>query len=211
MQITFLPGSWLHGLGQKLVFFGGMLSLLLVFSSCQSSPASTFLGTDLGSTPAPTFQLTDQNGATVALGALKGHPVVVTFMYSHCPGPCPLLASKLYQASEILGEKAQLVDWLAISMDPAGDTIASTTQFVAVHQLTGLLHFLMGTTAELEPIWKAYFVTVQQQLNAQGTGMTLTHSVGVFLLDQQSRERVYLNDSLTPQMLATDLQTLLGQ
>ena len=190
---------------------GGLLLLLFALSSCLgSSPSAPSLqGTDLGSVPAPTFQLVDQTGATIQLSALKGHPVVLTFMYSHCPGPCPLLASKLYKASQILGKQAQQVTWLAVSLDPHGDTPASATQFVAVHQLTGQLHFLLGTTIQLEPIWKAYFVTVESQLNAQGTGSTIMHSVGVFLLDQQGRERVYLNDTMTPQQLATDLHLLL--
>ncbi|HEY7123510.1 MAG TPA: SCO family protein [Ktedonobacterales bacterium] len=191
---------------------GGLLLLLLALSSCLgSSPSAPSLqGTDLGSLPAPTFQLVDQTGATIQLSELKGHPVVLTFMYTHCPGPCPLLASKLYKASQTLGKQAQQVEWLAVSLDPHGDTPASATQFVAVHQLQGRLHFLLGTTTQLEPVWKAYFQTVESLPNAQGTGSTLMHSVGVFLLDQQGRERVYLNDSLNPQMLAADLHTLLA-
>jgi protein SCO1/2 len=102
------------------------------------------------------------------------------------------------------------VVWLGVSLDPHGDTPASATQFVADHQLTGRLHFLLGTEAQLEPVWKAYFVAVESQLNAQGTGSTLMHSVGVFVLDQQGRERVYLNDTLTPEMLTRDLRQLLS-
>ena len=187
----------------------GLLLLLLALSSCLgSSPsAPTLQGTNLGSTPAPPFQLVDQNGATIRLSALKGHPIVLTFMYTHCPDACPLLASKFYKASHILGKQAQQVTWLAVSLDPKGDTPAAATQFVAVHQLTGLLHFLLGTQAQLEPVWDNYFVTVQSQLASQGASMT--HSVGVFLLDQQVRERVYLGDTMTPQELATDLQLLL--
>jgi protein SCO1/2 len=191
---------------------GGLLVLLFALSSCLgASPSAPALqGTDLLSRPAPTFQLVDQTGAPISLGALKGHPVVLTFMYTHCPGPCPLLAAKLYKASQALGKQAQQVEWLAVSFDPQGDTPASATQFVAVHQLAGRLHFLLGPPAQLEPIWNAYFVTVESQLHAQGTGSTLMHSVGVFLLDQQGRERVYLNDTLTPEMLVADLHLLLA-
>ena len=39
------------------------------------------------------FELTDQAGAPVALSALKGRIVAVTFIYSRCPLPdyCPLM------------------------------------------------------------------------------------------------------------------------
>lgn len=53
------------------------------------------------------------------------------------------------------------------------------------------------------------FQTVESQPNAQGTGSTIMHSVGVFLLEQQGGERVYLNDTMTPQQLATNLHLLL--
>jgi protein SCO1/2 len=124
--------------------------------------------------------------------------VVLTFLYSRCPGLCPLLASKLYKASQALFKQAQRVTWLAVSLDPHGDTPASATQFVAVHQLQGRPHFLLGATTQLEPVWKAYFQTAETLPNDQGTGSTIMHSVGVFLLDQQGHERVYLNDTLTP-------------
>lgn len=139
--------------------FVGLPFLLLALSSCLgSSPSAPALqGTDLGSVPAPSFHLVDQTGGTITLAALKGHPVVLTFMYSHCPGPCPLFASKLYKASQALGKQAQQVTWLAVSLEPHGDTPASATQFVAAHQLTGRLHFLLGTTTQLEPVWNAYF------------------------------------------------------
>ena len=41
--------------------------------------------------PLPDFELTDQTGAPLALSALKGKVVAVTFIYSRCPLPdyCP--------------------------------------------------------------------------------------------------------------------------
>ena len=199
-----------HRSGVRRLAPAGLLLLLLVLASCLgSSPSAPRLqGTDLGSTPAPPFHLVDQTGTTLSLAALKGHPVVLTFLYTHCPGPCPLLASKLAKASQLLGKHAQQVTWLAVSLDPHGDTPASATQFVAAHQLTGQLHFLLGTTAQLEPVWNHYFVVVEAHENVQGT-TTMTHSVGVFVLDQQGRERVYLNDTMSPQQVATDLRLLL--
>jgi protein SCO1/2 len=39
--------------------------------------------------PAPPFTLTSQDGKPVALAALRGKVVAVTFIYTGCPDICP--------------------------------------------------------------------------------------------------------------------------
>ena len=63
-------------------------------------------GTDLHDTTAPAFALNDQNGAQVSLAALRGHPVVLSFMSTRCPDNCPL-AGKLHTAMQALGMQAR--------------------------------------------------------------------------------------------------------
>jgi protein SCO1 len=167
-------------------------------------PSSSFQGTELGATPAPTFQLVDQNGTPIALQQLQGHPVVLTFLYTTCPGPCPLTAEKMHTAVQMLGAQARQVTFLAVSVNPTGDTPSLAKTFVATHRLTGILHFLLGKQSELEPIWKSYAVSSQA---AQGGQMI--HTVGAYIIDAQGRERVYLDAGFTPGMLATDLHMLL--
>jgi len=184
---------------------------LLIVRSRASGNTATLQGTDMGAKPAPGFRLSDQTGALIALDQLRGRPVVVTFLYTHCPDVCPLTAEKMAAAATRLGAQADQVAWVAISVDPAGDTPASATTFAAAHHLTGRLHFLLGTSAELSPIWQAYFTAVLSQLNAQTGQETIMHSIGLFLLDDQGRERVYLNDQFDPATLARDLRILLAK
>src|SRR5438270_2445132 len=66
-------------------------------------------GTDLGSEPAPDFHLRDQFGKPVSLSQFKGQPVVVTFLYTHCPDICPLIADKLHSTMQALGNSANHV------------------------------------------------------------------------------------------------------
>ena len=168
------------------------------------------LGTSLGASPAPTFALVDQDGSLISLQHLRGQPVVVTFLYTHCPGPCPLTAGKLHSAVEQLGAKANNVAWVALSLDPSGDTPTAAMSFVAKHQLTGHLHFLLGSAQQLAPLWQAYAVAVRSAQGAEeATAGPVVHSVGAFVLDQHGRERVYLDDMFTPASLATDLTLLL--
>ncbi len=177
----------------------------------RQASAPKLQGSDLGSVPAPDFSLRDQTGQTVTLQSLRGKPVVITLLYTHCPDVCPLTADKLHKAATMLGKDADNAAWVAISVDPLGDTPASATQFVAAHQMTGKLHFLLGTSQELSPIWQNYAILVQSQLEEQQGTNTIMHSFGVFILDKSGNERIYLNDQFDPAVVAADLRALIAQ
>src|SRR5206468_9646600 len=79
----------------------------------QSNNTSGLQGTDLGGTPAPNFRLTDQFGKSISLSQFQGEPVILTFLYTHCPDACPLTAEKLHAAMQSLGSETQQVGVLA--------------------------------------------------------------------------------------------------
>jgi protein SCO1 len=63
------------------------------------------------------------------------------------------------------------------------------------------MHFLLGSRAQLAPIWKAYAI------RPQGGGFE--HSAYVLLLDRNGRQRVsWPVSQLTPEGLAHDLRRL---
>ena len=163
-------------------------------------------GTDLGGVPAHDFRLTDQFGKPVTLAQFKGKPVILTFMYTHCPDVCPLMAEKLHSAMVELGSNAGRVAVLAVSVDPKGDTVATALYFSQVHRMTQYWHFLVGTQAELAPVWSAYAIDAQTQV-----ATTSMHTAVLFLLDKQGRERVLLDQDFTSAQLVSNLKTLLRE
>lgn len=164
-------------------------------------------GTDLGSVPAPDFHLKDQFAKPISLAQFKGKPVVLTFLYSHCPDVCPLTAEKLRTTMQSLGEDAQRVTVLAVSMDPKGDTIASVQNFSRVHKMGDYWHFLIGTHDELAPVWASYSVDAQAATSAG----TVSHSSAIYVIDKEGRERVLLDNDFSSAQLAADLKILLRE
>jgi len=128
----------------------------------QASPAGNTIntgglqGTYLGATPAPDFLLTDQFGKQVSLSQFRGQPVVLTFLYTHCPDVCPLTAEKLHTVMQNLGNDAQRVAVLAVSTDPKRDNINAALSFSKTHRMTEYWHYLVGTQATLSPVWNAF-------------------------------------------------------
>ncbi len=174
-------------------------------ATVSNSSGSGLAGTDLGNKPAPGFQLTDQDGKQVSLAQFKGKPVVVTFLYTHCPDVCPLAAEHLHSTMLKLGNDAQKVAIIAVSTDPKRDTQEAAREFSHAHNMQDYWHFLIGSQAQLSPIWTNYSIYAQQ------IQQTVNHTTAFYIIDKQGRERVFLGDDFTPDQLAQDLHTLLKE
>ena len=109
----------------------------------------------------PQFTLRDSLGHRVRLSQFKGKAVLLTFIYDHCPDTCPLIVANLHNALLKLGPAASELQIVAVSVDPKGDTPDTVRSFLAAHEMTGRMEYLMGTFKELSPVWRAYGIQVQ--------------------------------------------------
>jgi protein SCO1 len=148
--------------------------------------------------PPISFALKDQDGKTATLAQYRGQPVILTFMYSTCRDTCPLTAQQIKGALDQVGRD---VPTLAISVDPANDTQLNARRFVNRQGLTKRMRFLLGTRAQLAPIWTAYGIQPQ--------GKAFDHSAYVVLVDAKGIQRIgWPVEKITPEGLAHDLRLL---
>lgn len=181
-----------------------LVALTLVFAAC--APARLD-GTDLGAVPAPDFTLTDVlTGTDVALSSLRGQVVVLSFLYTHCPDSCPLTAERFREAQASLGADAAKVEFVAVSVDPAGDTAESVRAFSQDHRLSQRWHYLIGTRTHLSGVWALYGIGVIDN----GTAL-VPHNDAMYLLDREGRERVLMHASAPSETLAGNLRILLKE
>jgi len=168
----------------------------------RSSSASTFAGAALpGSVRARDFALPDQYGRVVSLGSFRGQVTMLAFVSSSCGSACVLLAQQVRGALDDLG---RAVPVLLVSVDPAGDTPARVSGFLARVSLAGRALYLTGTPRALHPIWRAYAIRPP----SAGRG-AFERSATVLLLDRDGRERVVFGlEQLTPEGLAHDVREL---
>jgi len=109
-------------------------------------------------TAAPPLKLRNYLGQQVDISAYKGKAVLVTFIYTHCPDVCPLITSNLRIAQNLMGSNLSKSEVIAVSVDPKGDTPAAISAFLARHQMTGRMQYLVGSPQELAAVWKAWGV-----------------------------------------------------
>lgn len=175
---------------------------MLVLAAC--APAKLD-GTELGAVPAPDFTLTDLlTGTELALSSLRGQVVVLSFLYTRCPDSCPLTAERFREAQAALGADAARVEFVAVSVDPVGDTAESVRAFSQDHRLSARWHYLSGTRAHLTGVWALYGIGVIDN----GTAV-VPHNDALYLIDGQGRERVLMHSSAPSETLASNLRSLL--
>jgi protein SCO1 len=148
--------------------------------------------------PVPDFSLTDQDGKTVTAASLKGKPTVYAFIYSTCQDTCPAQVQTIRQA---LDNTHAAVNVVGVTVDPATDTPKLAKTFLLKQTMTGRMKFLLGTRAQLEPVWKAF--GIRPQNNA------LEHSAHVVVADTAGMQRVgFPFDHLTQDGLGHDMAKL---
>ena len=169
------------------------------------------------SPPAPVYDFTllDQDHRPVRLSGLHGKVVALTFLYTHCPDVCPLIATKMHEAYLQLGEAARRVAFVAVSVDPAGDTPSAIREFLAIHHVQKELLYLSGSFAELRPVWASYFIgTDAREANPRAAAAgpkspdLVGHTAIVYIIDPRGRLRAFLPGDFDPKDLAVDLRIL---
>lgn len=156
-----------------------------------------------GARPAPPINtLRDQTGRRFTLASLRGRPVAMEFFDSHCHAECPL-AGRALAAAEAEVPAAQRPVLVVVSVNPL-DTRASVRAAIREWGLAGLApwHWLMGTHAELAPVWRAYHIDVQPEPG------DINHTEALYLIDRQGDERSGFLYPYAPPFVAHDLRIL---
>ncbi len=177
------------------------------------------------------FTLPDADGHQVSLSSFRGKVVALTFLYTHCPDVCPLIADQFRQVHRQLGETARHAAFVAVSVDPVGDTPGAIRNFLKQHRVEGQLTYLRGT-AQLRPVWARYFVgsdagqpksagpqtSANPQTSAHQQAPPTTplpgevgHTSIVYVIDQQGQIRLFLPANFDPKDLESDVRALVAR
>src|SRR5204862_4851374 len=107
--------------------------------------------------PAPPLALRNDLGQPVDIASYRGKAVLVTFLYTHCPDVCPLIASNLGVALRLMGPRiASKARIIAVSVDPRGDTPRAVAAFLARRRVAGRIEYLIGSASQLARAWQGW-------------------------------------------------------
>ena len=93
-----------------------LLAAIFFFSGC-ANPASSLPQY----AHVPEFRMTNSEGGAFDSTSLAGKVWVADFIYTNCPGPCPLMTSKMHKLEQQVKNDSD-VRLVSISVDPDHDT-----------------------------------------------------------------------------------------
>ena len=182
-----------------LLVLSGALGVAVLDRPGARQDSVAFAGALRPDVPPKDFRLRDQDGRAVSLRQFRGRVVVLTFMYTTCRDVCPLTATQIRGA---LDDLQRPVPALAVSVDPVNDTPERAREFLFKRGLShDRMRFLLGTRAQLAPVWRSYGIRPQ--------GKAFDHSAYVLLVDRHGRQRIgFPVQQLVPEDLAHDIRRL---
>lgn len=134
----------------------------------------------------PPFQLIDQNGETFGSQQLLGKIWIADFVYSSCPGPCPMISSRMSETQKPLRDTD--VKLVSFSVDPDRDTPAVLRDYASrLHAQPGRWHFLTGDKSMIYRLSRDGF----KLATAEGGAAGPIHSTRMVLVDRSGVIRGY--------------------
>jgi len=154
------------------------------------------------------FKLTGEANKPVTEKALRGKVTLLFFGYTSCPDVCPTTLLKLALALQHLGDDAESVRIVFVSVDPRRDSPAVLARYVS-----GFGPHIMGLTGSdnaLTALTKRYRVAYRRDEPDRNGWYAVYHSSAVFVFDRDGKARLLINPSETAGQIGEDLKTLIG-
>lgn len=152
------------------------------------------------------LELVTQDGERVRFftDVLKGHVVLINFIFTNCGHACPLLTRSLVSVADLLGDDVgKSVRFISISIDPARDDPAAMKAFAEKHGANrpGWL-FLTGEQANIDRIVK--------KLGSYSPDVE-AHSTAVLAGNVPEHHWTKIVPNLPPQAIAERMRALMGK
>jgi protein SCO1/2 len=185
-------------------FAAGLASVLaVVLIVSQRVPGPAFATASAIGGP---FKLIDQNDKPVTDAALKGHPTLMFFGYTHCPDYCPTTLFEVSEVLKALGASGKDVQAYFVTVDPERDTPAILKDYLS--NFDPRLEGLTGSRAAVDSMIKTYRVYAKK-VPGEGEDYAMDHSILVYLMDKRGHFVAPFNLKRRPEVAAADLRRYL--
>src|SRR4029077_20854118 len=136
----------------------------------------------------PPFQLINQDGQAFGSSNLAGKIWIADFIYSTCPGPCPMISSRMSEMQKPL-EKTD-VHFISFTVDPEKDTPAQLREYAGrLRAQPGRWDFLTGPKSEIYKLSQEGFKLAA--VDRSSSTPEPLHSTRMILVDRRGQIRGY--------------------
>ncbi|MGZ9099444.1 MAG: SCO family protein [Brevundimonas sp.] len=146
------------------------------------------------------FRLVDQDGQAVDQTLLEGKWSLVFFGFTYCPDYCPTTLGMLEATRQALGPRADGLQIVFITVDPARDTPQALKDYLSSDGFPDGVIGLTGTPEQVRVAADAYRAVYQKV--GEGEAYTMNHSLTVYLMGPDGEFRSALGHDLGPERSA---------
>ena len=200
----------MHQSRPRGLFARFMMTLALGLSACLTGcgdPVETFQGSEIsGSHLGQGWQLTSADGKPYTLASFAGKAVLVFFGYTQCPDVCPTTLAELSEVMKLLGDKADRLQVVMITVDPERDTPDVLKAYVTSFDPRFL--GLSGTPEQIKQAANSFKAFYAKSAEANGT-YSMDHTASFYLIDPKGESRVLLNNNAGAKAIVHDVGLVL--
>ena len=182
-QPSSVKRRWLWGV---LALVGVLAAVLLAAWLLLGRNAQPEYGISLDAETEPTdFTLNSSLGRPVSLADYRGQHTLLYFGYTMCPDVCPTTLADLRAMMVALGDKAQDVQVLFVSVDPERDTPERLAAYLKYFDPSFV--GLTGAPADIEPIASKFGIFFAKHEADSAANYLVDHTSVVIVVDPEGR------------------------
>ena len=154
----------------------------------------------------PEFSFTNQNGEIFTDRNLKNKISIIDFMFTNCPGPCPIMSNNMKELYDDYDGVAE-VQFLSITVDPDNDNIERLKQYSNSYNVKdSRWQFLTSEIENIKNLKQNGFMLYAGELPQ-------AHAIKFILIDHNGNIRQYYDgtDKASMSILRKDIQLLLKE
>lgn len=150
------------------------------------------------------FSLTDHTGRQRTERDFQGKLMLIYFGLTYCPDICPTDLQSIGLALDELGQAADKVQPLFITVDPERDTAEHLKEYLPLFhpRLIGLT----GDTSAIRAAADAYKVYYEKVSDKQGDNYTVDHTAFIYLMGADGSYIGFFPPGTSPERIAATLR-----
>ena len=130
----------------------------------------------------PAFTLVDERGQPFTEDALKGHPTIVSFLFTRCDTICPVTTAKMQMLQEKTFDAGDRIKLLSFSVDPTYDTPAVLDAYAQKYKADPTRwRFVTGPKDKMKALIEGPLMTSMTDEGGRGSIPNIAHG-GYFML-----------------------------
>lgn len=190
-----------------------LVTLLVAAYATGCAPRESEFNGQVIEPPEPAPELTGVNwdGEPFHLSDRRGKVSVVFFGFTYCPTICPMTLNKMKQLEQGLGEQAEDLEVVFVSVDPHRDTVKKLADYVP--NFDPSFYGVRLTFDQLDKAMEDFDLTVQYGQPKEGPGTDsyyfVDHTGSYLVVDREGKLRLRYPPTTKPEDMRQDLEVLL--